>query len=128
MPITNNNGGLASQPLTRLSATLSPSDGEREGYLTGGIGNRSAWFVESMAQVGQPRPVVLGNDGALGFRTNAFGFNVGALVGQTVVIEGSTDLLNWVRLATIVFGATPQYFTDPAAPGFARRFYRAIAQ
>ncbi len=31
MPITNNNGGLASQPLTRLSATLSPSNGERDG-------------------------------------------------------------------------------------------------
>jgi hypothetical protein len=31
MPITNDNGGLASQPLTRLSATPSPSDGERDG-------------------------------------------------------------------------------------------------
>ena len=48
--------------------------------------------------------------------------------GQVVVLETSTDLVNWTDLATNTVGASPLYFRDPAPPNSPCRFYRARAQ
>jgi hypothetical protein len=76
-----------------------------------------------------PPPVILMNDGAFGFTTNQFGFNVSALPGQIVVVEAATDLVNWTRLQT---NAAPDAgfirFGDKESLLLARRFYRARLQ
>jgi sugar lactone lactonase YvrE len=55
-------------------------------------------------------PTILLNDGAFGVRSDRFGFDVSAAAGQVVVVQTSTDLLNWTDLATNRVGASPFYF------------------
>jgi hypothetical protein len=73
-------------------------------------------------------PSILLNDGSCGVRSNHFGFNLRANLGQFVVVETSTDLVNWTALATNTVSASPFYFSDPAPPNSPCRFYRAWAQ
>ena len=75
-----------------------------------------------------PPPALLAADGAIGFRTNGFGFNLAGVAGQNVVVECSTNLVNWTALATNTLGAGPLYFSDPASGNFPQRFYRARLQ
>jgi hypothetical protein len=42
-----------------------------------------------------------------------------------VIVEASTNLLNWAGLATNTLNAGSVYFTDPASTHLPRRFYRA---
>ena len=75
-----------------------------------------------------PPPALLAADGALGLRTNGFGFNLAGVGGQNVVVESSTNLVNWTALATNTLGNGPFYFSDPASGNFPQRFYRARLQ
>jgi uncharacterized delta-60 repeat protein len=95
------------------------------GYVTGSIGNRSTWYVESKMQVGEVAPVIVVNDGSLGFAANGFGFKVAALAGQAVVIERSIDLLNWAPLGTNFVSSSPIAVSDAEAGYVGQRFYRA---
>jgi len=71
-------------------------------------------------------PEILANDGSFGPHTNGFGFNVGCMPGQAVVIEASSNLTNWAPLATNLLGTDPLYFSDPASTNLSQRFYRAV--
>ncbi len=53
-----------------------------------------------------------------------FNLNLAGELGRTVVVEPSTNLLNWLPLATNTFGANPLDFTDPSASNFPARFCR----
>ena len=46
--------------------------------------------------------------------------------GQVVVIQASTNLLNWATLTTLTNPSGAGLFIDSASPGFNRRFYRAF--
>jgi sugar lactone lactonase YvrE len=70
-------------------------------------------------------PQIVSSGASFGFLSNQFGFNVSGSVGQTVVVDGSTNLLNWTALFTNTLGGNPVYFFDPAWTNFPRRFYRA---
>jgi hypothetical protein len=59
------------------------------------------------------------------FVTTNFSFSVAAAVGQTVAVDGSTNLSDWTALVTNYVASSPFYFADPAAPTFGCRFYRA---
>jgi hypothetical protein len=76
-----------------------------------------------------PPPVILMNDGAFGFRSNQFGFNVSGLASQVIVVEAATNLGNWTELET---SAVPNagffYFADKYSATLTRRFYRARQQ
>jgi hypothetical protein len=89
---------------------------------------RSIGTLAFTAYAGPAPPSILLNDGSFGVRSNYFGFNVSGSAGQVVVVETSTDLLNWTELATNTVGASPFYFRDPAPPNSPCRFYRARAQ
>jgi hypothetical protein len=85
--------------------------------------------IRTLALTAVPAPPsILLNDGSFGVGSNHFGFNVRAGAGQVVVVETSTDLVNWTDLATNTVGAGPFYFRDPAPPNSPCRFYRARAQ
>jgi uncharacterized delta-60 repeat protein len=99
------------------------------GYTTGGARNGSAWFVESTLAVDpNTSPSILTSDGGFGFHTNGFGFNVAGLIGQVLVVEGSTDLVHWSALATNTLQTTPLYFSDPNSTNSPSRFYRVRLQ
>jgi hypothetical protein len=97
-------------------------------YATNAAGAISIRTLAFTACAGPAPPTILLNDGAFGVRSNRFGFDVSAAAGQAVVVQTSTDLLNWTDLATNTAAAGPFYFSDPAPPDSACRFYRARAQ
>jgi hypothetical protein len=75
-------------------------------------------------------PQIVTGDGYCGFLTNHFGFNLSGAFGQTIVVDGSTDLVNWTPLLTNTVGgsAGPFYFSDPGWTNFGLRFYRGRLQ
>ena len=61
-----------------------------------------------------------------GFNHGQFGFDLTGQAGKVVVVEGSTDLMNWGPLwtNTFTFPATLN-FSDPQSRVHSNRFYRA---
>ena len=107
--------------LTSISAPTNATIRAR-GFVTGGQGNGSTWFVESqLYSLNTNLPFILTGDGGFGFRNNRFGFNISALPSQVVVVEASTNLTKWISLIT---NTSPLYFSDPDLLGYGRRFYR----
>ncbi len=109
----------------QLSGTLLPPGTfvRARGFVTGGYLNGSSWFVEQTV-VAPPSLAILTQDSRFGFIANQFGFAFTGLSGQLVIVEGSSDLSNWLPLATNTLGADPSYFSEPASPSVPRRFYR----
>jgi sugar lactone lactonase YvrE len=73
-------------------------------------------------------PQIVTGDGCCGFLDNQFGFNLSGAYGQTIVVDGSTDLVNWTPLMTntcVGDGGSAFYFWDPCCTNFGSRFYRA---
>jgi hypothetical protein len=55
-------------------------------------------------------------------------FTAAGLIGQTVVIEGSTNLVAWEPIATNRFRSTTLRFMDSSATNASCRFYRLRLQ
>jgi uncharacterized repeat protein (TIGR01451 family) len=85
--------------------------------------NNSAAVV-SMVEQANPVLAILVDDARFGYRSNQFGFNLSGSAGQVVVVEGSTNLQDWVPLATNTLAVDPPCFSDPCCTNFAQRFYR----
>jgi len=56
----------------------------------------------------------------------AFAAEVWGPTGVPTVIQRSSNLINWVSIATNVYSASPALFIDSQAPAFPRQFYRAM--
>jgi len=94
------------------------------GFVSGGASAGSVWFIEKTLP---PRPMIL-NDGGMGFFSNHFGFNLSALPGQMVIVEVSTNLVDWIPVATNEVDAVPLHFSDPESESLGMRFYRLRLQ
>lgn len=106
-------------------ATLPPYATLRvRGFVSGGGANSSTSFLEYMRTLIPPAPVFLLNASSPVVRAGRFGFDYTATLGQTVVVEGTTDLTNWAPLATNTVGLEPVGFSDPESPGAPHKFYR----
>src|SRR5437764_9621647 len=93
------------------------------GYTTGGYNTSSGWFIENLAQVLAP-PTIF----ATGAYSNQFSFSIRAVPGQAIVIEATTDFLNWIPVQTNLItplDAAGLGFTDSPLGVFPHRFYRA---
>jgi uncharacterized repeat protein (TIGR03806 family) len=60
--------------------------------------------------------------------SNGFQVQFSATVSNTYVLQGSTDLVHWLPLATNVPTASPFIWVDPSATNFPARFYRVVQQ
>jgi uncharacterized delta-60 repeat protein len=111
---------------TAASLTLTNVQSSQAGGYDVVVGNTFGSVTSSVAVLTVTPPKIMVADGAMGFCTNQFGFNVNAAVGQAVVIEASTNLLQWTAIQTnVVTSSGVIFFTDPESAGFPRRFYRA---
>lgn len=88
-------------------------------------GRSGSWFVESSLNLATLRPGIVTDDDAFGFPSGRFGFTVLSLPGRNVVIEASTNLLDWLPLATNTPTTNSFQFSDPDSELLPRRFYRA---
>ena len=112
----------------QLAFVLVPPGGtiRARGYYSTGGGNASSSLLETLLSIpGLPAPRILLSDGYFGLGTNGFGFNVSGSAGQTVAVDGSGNLSDWLPLATNTLSSGPFYFSDPAAKEEQRQFYRA---
>ncbi|MDB6068646.1 MAG: repeat containing protein [Pedosphaera sp.] len=75
---------------------------------------------------GAPALVSSGPD--FGFNAGVFGFNISGPAGQSVLVQGSTDLANWLPISTNTIGTGAWKFTDPQSATNSSRFYRAVKQ
>jgi hypothetical protein len=92
------------------------------GWVTGGYQNGSSWFVEARLPLS---PRLLVSDSHFGFTAGRFGFTLQALPGDVVVVEGSTNLLDWFPLQTNVYSNAPIFLRDPVSTNGPQQFYRA---
>jgi hypothetical protein len=98
------------------------------GYVTG-CDSVSSWHVQSSVQVPSTKvPEILMNDGLFGFQGNHFGFTVAKGVGDKVIVQGSTNLVNWANLSTNATGSGTFYFSDSFYTSYPKRYYRAKVQ
>jgi hypothetical protein len=94
--------------------------------VTNAYGSVTSTVATLTVTIPSTPPQILTSDGYCGFLTNQFGFNLSGAFGQTIVVDGSTDLVNWTPLFTNTCGGgNPFYFCDPCWTNFAWRFYRA---
>jgi hypothetical protein len=63
-------------------------------------------------------------DTSLGINTNGYGFNINWASGQAVVVEASTNLVNWQPMQTNMLTTGSVYFSDPQWTNYPGRFYR----
>jgi len=73
--------------------------------------------------VSNRQPPVLG---ILKLNGAQFHIGVNGVSGQIIVLQTSTDLQNWLPLATNVLASGSWNYTNNAPPGFTQRFYRAL--
>jgi len=60
-----------------------------------------------------------------GWLGGQFNLNLVGELGRTVLLEASTNLVNWTALATNLLGESPCCFSDAGSTNFPARFYRA---
>lgn len=92
-------------------------------------GGKVCYSVAEAFLAGTPFFIITDNR-SFGFTNgqSQFGFDVNAPagLGETLVIQGTTNLVNWVPLETNVLSSSPWHFSDHAASSFKQRFYRAL--
>ncbi len=96
--------------------------------VTSPYGSVTSAVATLTVTVPSTQPQIIASDARFGFQTKGFGFDVSGLVGQTIVVEGSTDLINWTPLVTNSVVSSPLYFFDPVSTNLRWRFYRARLQ
>jgi uncharacterized delta-60 repeat protein len=90
------------------------------------VSNCFGAVTSAMATLSVNGPAILVSDGSFGPHTNGFGFNVGCMGGQAVVIEASTNLLTWVPVQTnLVTSEGIFLFIDRDTGIYPWRLYRA---
>jgi len=88
-------------------------------------GNESDFSEENTVSAGPGGTTVGGALDSLtqaGMQNGSFGFSVNGQAGAQYVVEASTNLVNWVRMAT---NTVPFAFTDPDSAKYPQRFYRS---
>jgi len=63
--------------------------------------------------------------GSAGMKPGGFGFTLTRLTNQTIVVEASTNLVNWQPIWTNTLPGASADFVDPEWVNHPRRFYRA---
>ena len=96
------------------------------GFVKGGRYNGSSWFVESVYPT--TTPAILTTTNYFGWSTNQFAFGISGSEGSTVVVEESTNLVDWPPYATNLIYDCPLQFGDLTATNAPQRFYRLRLQ
>jgi uncharacterized delta-60 repeat protein len=99
------------------------------GTVEVGLQGCSTWFVEDTTTVDPSiAPLIIVNDGGFGLASGRFAFNVAGLIGQTIVVQSSSDFLSWTGLATNLIETGRFHFSELTGANQPLRFYRARLQ
>ena len=113
----------ATVSLTLDATNASPGYHTLYGKLTGGGRTRYLYAPElvQVISIRQPPTLDIAKLSASQFR-----IGVNGVTGQTIIVQGSTNLTTWLPLATNALAGSRWTYTNspPSSPG--RRFYRAV--
>jgi hypothetical protein len=73
--------------------------------------------------LGAPAPQI--SNSSTGASPGGFGFTLSGVLNQTIVVEASTNLVNWQPIWTNTLSAVSTNFVDPQWANHLHRFYRA---
>jgi hypothetical protein len=116
---------FAGDPTLTLASVDLTNAGNYTVVVTSPYGSMTSGAAVLTVTVSRTPPQISTGDANFGFQTNQFGFNLSGAVGQTIVVDGSTDLVGWTPLFTNTVVGNPFYFFDPASTNYPSRFYRA---
>jgi hypothetical protein len=114
--------GFPALTLTNVSVT---NAGNYSVVISSPYGSVTSAVVSLTVTIPTTPPQIIASGPGFGFLTKQFGFNLNGAYGQTIVVDGSTNLLDWTPLFTNTANGSPFYFYDPAWTNFPWRFYRA---
>jgi hypothetical protein len=85
-----------------------------------------SWFYGGLPtmMLGAPAPQI-GGGGSVGVQSGNFGFTIAGVANQTVVVEASTNLVDWQMVWSNGLSGASATFTDPQWKNYPARFYRA---
>jgi len=72
--------------------------------------------------LGAPAPQI--GAGTAGVKPGGYGFTIAGVVNQTIMVEDSTNLVNWQPICTNTLSALSTNFVDPQWLNYSHRFYR----
>jgi hypothetical protein len=108
-----------------LPPVLAGNAGSYTVVVTNAYGSVTSAVAALVVNIPLTAPQIMTADSSFGFLSGQFGFNLSGAFGQTIVVDGSTNLVDWTPLFTNTVGGSPFYFCDPASAGIRWRFYRA---
>jgi len=117
--------GFPTLALTNVSAS---NAGSYSVVITSPYGSVTSSVATLTVTIPNTPPQILVGDASFGFLTNQFGFDLSGAFGQTIVVDGSTDLVKWTPLCTNTVSGNPFYFCDLCWTNYPARFYRARLQ
>jgi hypothetical protein len=92
-------------------------------YYYGTSGWGSTYDSLPTVMLGAPTPQLGGVSADV--QSGNFNFIVSGVTNQTIVIEASTNLVNWQPVWTNILSSTNATFTDPQWKNYPARYYRA---
>jgi hypothetical protein len=95
------------------------------GYFSLRVANVADAATSAEALLSVEAPLRFDASGS-GVTNGVFTLTLSGKLGQSYVIQGSTDLRTWTSLQTNSSASGSVKFTDPGSAGNARRFYRAV--
>ena len=113
----------ATVSLTLAATNASPGYHALYGKLTGGGMTRYLYAPELVQVISSRQPPTLD---IAKLSTSQFRIGVNGVTGQTIILQGSTNLTTWLPLATNTLAGSRWTYTNtpPASPG--QHFYRAV--
>jgi sugar lactone lactonase YvrE len=112
-------------PTLALRRVNADNGGNYTVIVTSPYGSVTSAVAVLMITIPRTPPQIIVTDASFGVLSNQFGFNVSGAFGQTIVVDGSTNLADWLPLNTSIMSGSLIYFSDPGWTNFPCRFYRA---
>jgi len=116
---------FAGCPNYALNNVIATNAGNYTVVVANSYGSVTSAVATLTVTIPRTPPQIIASGTNFGFATNQFGFNISGAFGQTIVVDGSTNLVDWTPLFTNTAGNNPFYFPDTASTNFPWRFYRA---
>lgn len=113
---------LGNAPFERGDRFYNVALGAKVYYYYGTTGWGPTYDGLPTVMLGAPAPQVAA--ASAGVKPGGFGFTLNGVTNQTIVVEASTNLVNWQPIWTNTLSAASADFVDPQWLSYPRRFYR----
>jgi hypothetical protein len=115
-------------PILQLNSLTALNAGDYQVVATSPYGSVTSTVATLTVTIPRTPPQIITGDASFGVQSNKFGFHLSGAFGQTIVADGSTNLVDWLPLSTSTVSGSLIYFSDPAWTNYGWRFYRGRLQ